>query len=75
MNKKFAIAIIISKAPKWISDGCLLPTQHNISLHYHNRRPTLPSCLPNHIDLCVEPIKNQIKFEELELSTVILRHI
>ncbi|RVX13238.1 hypothetical protein CK203_017989 [Vitis vinifera] len=61
MNKKSAEAIIISKAPEWISNGCLLPAQHNISLHYQNRRPTLLSCLLDHTDLCAEPIKNQIK--------------
>ena len=44
MNKKFADTIIINKAPEWVSDGCLLLAQHNISLHYHNRRPTLLSC-------------------------------
>ena len=62
MNKKSAEAIIISKAPEWISNGCLLPAQHNISLHYQNRRPTLLSCLLDHTDLCAEPIKNQIKY-------------
>ena len=34
MNKKYADAIIISKAPVWVSNGSLLPAQHNISLHY-----------------------------------------
>ena len=62
MNKKSTEAIIISKAPEWISNGCLLPAQLNISLHYQNRRPTLLSCLLDHTDLCVEPIKNQIKY-------------
>ena len=51
MSKKFVDVIIISKAPKWISDRCLLPAQHNISLHYHNRMSTLLSCLLDHTEL------------------------
>ena len=47
MNKKFVDTIIINKAPEWVSDGCLLPVQHNIFLHYHNRRPTLLSIFLN----------------------------
>ena len=62
LSKNFADVIIINKAPVWISDGCLLPAQHNISLHYYNRRPTLLSWLLDHIDFCVEPIKNQIMY-------------
>ena len=61
MNKKFVDAIIISKAPEWVSDGSLLPTQHNISFHYQNRRPTLLSCPLEFVDICVEPLINQIK--------------
>ena len=47
MNKKFVDTIIINKAPEWVSDGCLLPVQHNISLHYQNSRPTLLSTFLN----------------------------
>ena len=47
MNKKFVDTIIINKALEWVSDGCLLPAQHNISLHYQNRRPTLLSIFLN----------------------------
>ena len=61
MNKKFVDAIIISKAPEWVSDGSLLPTQHNISFHYQNRRPTLLSYPLEFIDICDEPLINQIK--------------
>ena len=62
MNKKFADIIIISKASEWISDGDLLPTQHNISLHFKNRRSTLLSCVLKHSDICAKPLINQIKF-------------
>ena len=41
MNKKFTDAIIISKAPEWVSNGSLLATQHIVSFHYQNRRPTI----------------------------------
>ena len=61
MNKKFVDTIIISKAPKWVSDGCLLFAQHNISLHYQNRRSTLLSCPLEHPDICVEPLISQIR--------------
>ena len=44
MNKKFADAIIISKAPEWSSNGNLLLAQHIASFHYQNRRPTKISC-------------------------------
>ncbi|RVW24955.1 Enzymatic polyprotein [Vitis vinifera] len=43
LNKKFADAIFISKAPEWISRGKILPAQHYVNLHYQNRRPTLLS--------------------------------
>ena len=43
MNKKFVDAIIISKAHEWTSDGSILSSQHYISLHYQNRKPTLLS--------------------------------
>ena len=61
MNKKFVDAIIISKTPEWISNGNLLPAQYIVSLHYQNRRPTLLSCPLQFIDICVEPLTNQIK--------------
>ena len=61
MNKKFVDAIIISKAPKWISDGSLLPAQHYISLHYQNRRPTLLSYPLEQSDIYAEPLIKQIK--------------
>ncbi|KAL6333631.1 hypothetical protein AAG906_028816 [Vitis piasezkii] len=41
LNKKFADAIFISKAPEWISRGNILPAQHYVNLYYQNRRPTL----------------------------------
>ena len=62
MNKKFADTIIISKAPEWISYGGLLLAQHNISLHFQNKRLTLLSCILEHSDICVKPLINQIKF-------------
>ena len=62
MNKKFSDTIIISKASEWISDGDLLPAQHNISLHFQNRRSTLLSCVLKHSDICAKPLINQIKF-------------
>ena len=61
MNNKFVDDIIISKAPEWISDGSLLPTQHYIFLHYQNRRPTLLSYPLEQPDICVEPLIKQIK--------------
>ena len=62
MNKKFVNAIIISKTLEWIFYGSLLPAQHNISLHYQNRRSTLLSYPFDHTDPCPKPIKNQIKY-------------
>ncbi|RVW24695.1 Enzymatic polyprotein [Vitis vinifera] len=61
MNKKFADAIIISKAPEWVSSGKLIPAQHIVSLHYQNRRPTRLSYPLLFSDICVEPIIKQIK--------------
>ena len=61
INKKFADAIIISKTPKWVSNGSLLPAQHIVSFHYQNRRPTRLSCPLQFSDICVEPLINQIK--------------
>ena len=62
MNKKFADTIIISKTLEWVSDGSLLPTQHNVSFHYQNRRPTMLSYPLEHSDICVEPLINQIRY-------------
>ncbi|RVW73470.1 hypothetical protein CK203_057926 [Vitis vinifera] len=61
MNKKFANAIIISKAPEWVSNGKLIPAQHIVSLHYQNRRPTQLSYPLLFSDICGEPIIKQIK--------------
>lgn len=61
MNKKFANTIIISKAPDWISDGSLLPTQYYISFHYQNKKPTLLSYPLEQPDIYVEPLIKQIK--------------
>ena len=61
MNKKFADTIIISKAPEWILDGSLLPTQHYISFYYQNKRPTLLSNPLEQSDICAEPLIKQIK--------------
>lgn len=61
MNKKFADAIIISKAPEWVSSGQLVPAQHIVSLHYQNRRPTQLSYPLLFSDICAEPIIKQIK--------------
>ncbi|XP_034679184.1 uncharacterized protein LOC117909308 isoform X1 [Vitis riparia] len=60
MNKKFVDAFIISKAPEWVSCGRLIPAQHIIYLHYHNRRPTRLSFSLQFSDICVEPIIKQI---------------
>ena len=61
MNKKFVDAIIISEAPKWISNGSLLPAQHYISFYYHNRRPNLLFCPLEQPDICAKPLINHIK--------------
>ena len=61
INKKFADAIIISKTPKWVSNGSLLPAQHIVSFHYQNKRPTRLSCPLQFSDIYVEPLINQIK--------------
>ena len=61
MNKKFVDAIIISKAPEWVSNGSLIPAQHIVSFHYQNRRPTRLFCPLQFFDICVEPLINQIK--------------
>ena len=61
MNKKFVDVIIISKASEWVSNGSLIPTQHIVSFHYQNRRPTQLSYPLQFSDICVEPIINQIK--------------
>ncbi|KAL6327887.1 hypothetical protein AAG906_027285 [Vitis piasezkii] len=61
LNKKFADAIFISKAPEWISRGNILPAQHYVNLHYQNRRPTLLSSPLVQTDICAEPIIKQIK--------------
>lgn len=61
MNKKFADAIIISKALEQVSDGSLLPVQHNVYFHYQNRRPTLLSCPLEFTNICAEPLINQIR--------------
>ena len=61
MNKKFADAIIISKAPEWGSSSKLVPAQHIVSLHYQNRRPTQLSYPLLFSDICAEPIIKQIK--------------
>ena len=61
MNKKFADTIIISKAPEWILDGSLLPTQHYISFYYQNKRPTLLSNPLEQSDICADPLIKQIK--------------
>ena len=61
MNKKFADAIIISKAPEWVSSGKLIPAQHIVSLHYQNRRPTRLSYPLLFSDICAEPFIKQIK--------------
>ena len=60
MNKKFADAFIISKAPEWVSCGRLILAQHIVSLHYQNRRPTWLSFPLQFFDICVEPIIKQI---------------
>ena len=61
INKNFAEAIIISKAPEWVPNGKLIPTQHIVSLHYQNRRPTQLSYPLLFSDICGEPIIKQIK--------------
>ena len=61
MNKKFADAIIISKAPEWVSSGKLVPAQHIVSLYYQNRRPTQLSYPLLFSNICAEPITKQIK--------------
>ena len=61
MNKKFANAIIINKAPEWISNGSLLTAQHYISLHYQNKRPTILPCPLEQPDICAKPLIKQIK--------------
>ena len=52
----YFIYIYISKAPEWISRGNILPAQHYVNLHYHNRRPTLLSSPLVQADICAEPI-------------------
>ena len=61
MNKKFANAIIISKAPEWVSSGKLIPAQHIVSLNHQNRRPTQLSYPLLFSNICGEPIIKQIK--------------
>ena len=61
LNKKFADAIFISKAPEWISRGKVLPVQHYVNLHNQNRRPTLLTSPLVQTDICAEPIIKQIK--------------
>ena len=61
LNKKFADAIFISKAPEWISRGNVIPAQHYVNIHYQNRRPTLLSSPLVQSDICGEPIIKQIK--------------
>ena len=61
MNKKFADAIIISKAPEWVSSDKLILAQHIVSLHYQNRRPTQLSYPLLFFDIYAEPIIKQIK--------------
>ena len=61
LNKKFADAIFISKAPEWISRGNVIPAQHYVNIHYQNRRPTLLSSPLVQTDICAEPIIKQIK--------------
>ena len=60
-NQKFTDAIIISKAPEWVSVGSLLSAQHNVYFHYQNRRPTLLSYPLEFANICVEPLINHIR--------------
>ena len=61
LKKKFAEAIFFSKAPKWTSNGNVLPAQHYVNLHFQNRRPTLLSTPLLQNEICAEPIIKQIK--------------
>ena len=75
MNKKFVDTIIINKALEWVSDGCLLPVQHNISLHYQNSRPTLLSTFLNIWIFVLNLLLTISNSRGLGLSTETLRHI